>query len=389
VRWLAIDYLDHVQGECEKSFPWETKIPGFTAEVRASEFAGGDTDAPVRHKRVEYRMPDTTPRDHLLKLRDQVEKALKGNTIRRSPGEQKLLFEFGSSSDTAFKAWIRVRAPLQVVPGTGPHAGTEDPGAPRKLELHIPTITDDPYRSVGVMTQSELPAGDHLVGLLHRPDGRMEEIQSATTIYAGSRRLRVMRHLIWPMTLFESNRVRGILEEMRAAVDGQVVQLKPDERARVFQATNDHGYRTEGFVALRSQTLSVTGLPPAYVSIADTPQNYWPHFLSVKLKVSAQPGSLLYAVGLSGDGMALETSTSIMRRSTRAWAGDSCYWYYPRDFQAEDIGEIIRQLESTKATSPNGIQILPGQRVPVFAVTNQAGAIFRGYFERPMTAGKK
>src|SRR6185295_18044713 len=59
VRWLAIDYLDDVHGECQKSFPWETTIPGFKAETTTSEFLGGDKAVPVRHQRVEYRIPDS------------------------------------------------------------------------------------------------------------------------------------------------------------------------------------------------------------------------------------------------------------------------------------------------------------------------------------------
>lgn len=114
-RWLAIDYLDNVQGDCEKSFPWETKIPGFRAEVRASEFAKDpqDPSAP-RHQRIEYLLPDSLPREPLEQLRNNVEKALKQKTIRLELGQEQLLFEFGSSSDTALKAWIKVMPPLKV-----------------------------------------------------------------------------------------------------------------------------------------------------------------------------------------------------------------------------------------------------------------------------------
>ncbi|MCW5553650.1 MAG: protein kinase [Verrucomicrobiae bacterium] len=111
-RWLAIDYLDEVQGECQKSFPWETKIPGFKAEVRTSEFAKDpqDPSAP-RHQRVEYLLPDSLARGSLEQFRKNVENALKHKTIRLELGQEKLLFELGSSSDTALKTWIRVIPP--------------------------------------------------------------------------------------------------------------------------------------------------------------------------------------------------------------------------------------------------------------------------------------
>jgi hypothetical protein len=108
-RWLAIDYLDDVHGGCQKSFPWESKIPGFHPEVRASEFAKDPTDpTAARHQRVEYLLPDSVQSEPLQQLRSNVEKALKQQTIRVEAGQEKLLFEFGSSSDTALKAWLKV-----------------------------------------------------------------------------------------------------------------------------------------------------------------------------------------------------------------------------------------------------------------------------------------
>jgi predicted Ser/Thr protein kinase len=113
-RWLAIDYLDNVKGDCQKSFPWESKIPGFHPKVRTSEFAKDPTDpSAARHQRVEYLLPDTVRGEPLQQLRSNVEKALKQRTIRVEVGQQKLLFEFGSSSDTALKAWIKVFRPSQ------------------------------------------------------------------------------------------------------------------------------------------------------------------------------------------------------------------------------------------------------------------------------------
>jgi hypothetical protein len=114
-RWLAIDYLDNVHGDCKKSFPWETKIPGFRAEVRTSEFAKDPKDpSAARHQRIEYLLPDSVQRDQLEKLRSNVEQALRQKTIRLEPGQEKLMFEFGSSSDTALKAWIKVVPPPKL-----------------------------------------------------------------------------------------------------------------------------------------------------------------------------------------------------------------------------------------------------------------------------------
>ncbi len=392
VRWLAIDYLDDVHGDCQKSFPWETTIPGFKAQTRASEFVtdAKDSSPAVRHQRIEYRMPDSSPRDQLERLRDDLEKTLKQKSFRLELGENEvplMLFELPGVEGGSLKARIKVVPPLRILPDGRSSVETTGLGAPRKLELHVPIIPDNPYMSVMVTTDSELPLGDYLVGLLKRPDGRVEELPATMNIYAGSGRTRVrtMKHVLWPLSQFESNRVREVAAEMRARVDGRVIELVPDGRAPVFRATNDYGNMTEGFVALRSQRFSATDLPPVSVSIVSVPQ-HWGPFLSVSLRISAPPGYLPNAVGVLGDGTELETSTSI---NAGGLVGASCYWYYPQEFQPGDIKEITRQLESTKVTSPNGIRILPGQRVPMFSVTNQAGIVFRGYFELPAIAGTK
>ncbi len=118
VRWLAIDYLDDVHGDCQKAFPWETTIPGFKAQTRSTEFVTDAKDASpaVRHQRIEYRMPDTSPRDQLERLRDNLEKALQRKSFRLELGEQQaplLLFELPGVEGGSLKAWIKVMPPLE------------------------------------------------------------------------------------------------------------------------------------------------------------------------------------------------------------------------------------------------------------------------------------
>jgi len=104
-----------VHGESQKAFPWETTIPGFKAETRTSEFLTEEKDSPpVRHQRVEYRMPDSVPRGELEKLRDDVAKALNQKSVRLELGEQELLFELFTSEKASLKAWIKVVPPLEL-----------------------------------------------------------------------------------------------------------------------------------------------------------------------------------------------------------------------------------------------------------------------------------
>jgi tRNA A-37 threonylcarbamoyl transferase component Bud32 len=310
-------------------------------------------------------------------------------TSRLGPARQTQLVTNASPSapiDTT-AAGVLLKGRVKVAPTKAITSGTTSARAgaapSRKIELSIPTITDDPYKNISVTTDSELPAGDYLVGLLQRPDGRVDEQTAVTSISAEPGGTRSMKHLLWTMSSFETNRVREIIANMRSSLDGRVVELKPRERWRVFQATNEQGAITEGFIALRSDALNATNVPSVTVSIVEVPKYFGPFFMSVKLRVSAPPGYLPHGVGLLGDGSLLETRTSI------GWSGDFCSWYFPREFGAQDSQELGRQLEATKASFPNGIKILPGQRAPMFSVTNQAGTIFHGFFELPAMSETK
>jgi predicted Ser/Thr protein kinase len=110
IRWLAIDFLDNTQGDVQKAFAWEANIPGFKAQTRTTEFAGGDKAAPVRHQRVEFRLPDAVERAHLEMFRDEVAKSLNQKTFRLGLGEERPLFEFVTPEGGTLRARIKAIA---------------------------------------------------------------------------------------------------------------------------------------------------------------------------------------------------------------------------------------------------------------------------------------
>ncbi len=154
VRWLAIEYLDDVHGECDKSFPWETTINGFKGETRTAKSLGGDTNGPVRHQRVEYRMQERFSRPELEDLRDRVAEKLNHKSFRLSLGEELLLFELPTPGSGAFQARIKVVLPLKV--------GEQiEPGAnPLALQFRLVALDADTNALVDVMMepQGERPA---------------------------------------------------------------------------------------------------------------------------------------------------------------------------------------------------------------------------------------
>lgn len=374
-RWLAVDYVEQARGGCEHTFRYDAQVPGFTAQTRMDS-ALSDAKAgfdPVTHQRVLWKLPGSMTRSNSLALRDLVAKEWVNKSVVIEPGDERVLFKSLVREGGTLAAAVGVRLTTENTGGGSP---------PRKVLLNIPTLENDSYHSLMVTTDSELPVGDYLVGLLQRADGQIEEHPATTIIYSGWGRTREMRHILWSMGQFGSNRVREFAAGMRASLDGRVVELTSGRRVPVFSVTNDQGGTVAGFLILRSHRLPATGPTPVSVSIVDVPQ-HWVHFLSVKLRVSAPPGYMPLAVGLMGDGSPLETHTSI---SGDGKSDAGCYWYLPPEFAADDVQEVIRQLVATKVTSPNGIVVPSDQRVPVFSVTNKAGVIFRGYFEMRKSA---
>jgi hypothetical protein len=146
-RWLAIDYVDDVHGECQKAFPWEANIPGFKAETRTSAFLKQDKDSPqVRHQRIEYRMPDSAPRDQLEKLRENLEETLRQKSVRLELGENEspfLLFELPGAEGGSFKAWVKVVPPLEIPFGQSALSAMSN-GATGSIALTVTGATIEP-----------------------------------------------------------------------------------------------------------------------------------------------------------------------------------------------------------------------------------------------------
>jgi hypothetical protein len=381
-RWLAMDFVEQVRGDCQQTFRYDVRVPGFTGQTRKDSYLSDAKAgfAPVMHQRILWKLPDSLPQRDALALRDLVAKQWVGKSAAIEPGDERVLFKTLVPDGGTLAAAVGVRLKQSQEPIDAKRAQVA-----RKIQLGVPVMENDPFKSLSLITPSELPIGEHLVGLLQKPDGGVEEYPAITTFHRSGERARVNRHVIWPMANFESNLVREVSADLRADFDGRVVELARDVRSPVFRAGNEHSGVSEGFLSLRSHELPASNLPPVSVSIVEVPK-FWSSFLWVKIRVSAPPGFLPYATGHLGDGIETETTTSIWGHRA---PNSQCSWRLPDDFSRGDGEEIVRQLNAAKASHPNGISVPPGGRVQVFSVTNQTGTTLRGSFELPALSESK
>jgi hypothetical protein len=139
-RWLAVDFVDDIHGQCDRALPWETTLPGFTGEVRTTAFIKENPDSPpVRHQRARYRMPDSIERSRLESFRSEVEAALRLKSFRLGLEEKRLLFEFPGPDGGSFKAWVRAAPPLPVPTG---HPDHDTPTSDETANLRIRIARD-------------------------------------------------------------------------------------------------------------------------------------------------------------------------------------------------------------------------------------------------------
>ena len=94
-RWLAMDFVEQIRGDCQRTLRYNANVPGFTPQSRTTAFM---TDAkagfaPVLHQRVSWKLPDSLPQSDAEALRELVAKERIGKPIILEPGEEYPLFK--------------------------------------------------------------------------------------------------------------------------------------------------------------------------------------------------------------------------------------------------------------------------------------------------------
>ncbi len=110
-RWLAFDFVDHVQGVCEPAFRNQTTIPGFIPQTRKSSFlVRVNEPPPVRHQRIEFLLPPSTTSVRGQQLRDDL-KSYIAKSVKVDVGTEKPLFDVTLEGGTLM-GWISAVRPV-------------------------------------------------------------------------------------------------------------------------------------------------------------------------------------------------------------------------------------------------------------------------------------
>jgi tRNA A-37 threonylcarbamoyl transferase component Bud32 len=117
-RWLGMDYVSDEHGDGERAFRLDGN--GFKAVTRTTEFqVGGEDSPPVRHQRVEWRLPDVVKEAEALAFRDTLAKEVVMKSVTVYEGEQRPLFRFpiGTIGDLSVGLGAHLRQAAKLPPG--------------------------------------------------------------------------------------------------------------------------------------------------------------------------------------------------------------------------------------------------------------------------------
>jgi serine/threonine protein kinase len=226
-------------------------------------------------------------------------------------------------------------------------------------------------------TASALLAGETLVTLTELPDGRMETNPAGLYIIHRPDGTRVVPSFRWSLPeYFGAHEDESVVLQLRRNIAKGPILLNPGEPLRLFSVTNQFGDALSGYLEFRRFEARPPGDstgPEARIHGSVTLKPPISFLLSrVWFSASVPPG---YIIQATASPSRLE-STSFNSKDL-AW----CYasWSSPEAFHGTLLKDTTRQLEQLAKQGP--IQVYLGEPRQVFAVTNEAGEVYRGFFE--------
>ncbi len=234
-------------------------------------------------------------------------------------------------------------------------------------------------RLVRVHTDTTLFPGETLVALTTLPDGRtVEDGNTSFFIHRRADSVGTSSYFGWSLPdSFSLKDFEAAATQLRQNTIGRPIELPPGKPIELFAVTNEFGGIVRGLLRFERSAPGAASASAGSGTNVEATVRLRPYGggLLAFYTASVPRGYFLEASDNSselGDG---EASTSI----NNGPAACNSSWRPPSSFPYELQREAVAQLQRLAEEGP--LQVVYGQPRQVFAITNQGGEVYRGFFE--------
>jgi hypothetical protein len=256
-----------------------------------------------------------------------------------------------------------------------PRGGSDKPGVSVTKIVELSKVSVD-ATNISAWTSSDLGPGSGVAAVTKTSGREMEDAHTHTIIYRRHYGKQMTTIFSWRRSdLLDSNQVASANGQMQAHV-GRPLILAHRDPLPLFALTNSLGSIVQGYLEYRPVMAAEVSTNHASVSFRSAASPI-PSLVLGYYDTAVPAGCIMEAGGTLPDGVEGEVHTSFVRSST--YRSDNCSWHIPSTFTAEQARAGADQLTRLAKTGP--IFVRPNERIEVFSITNDAGGVYRGFFE--------
>jgi serine/threonine protein kinase len=233
-------------------------------------------------------------------------------------------------------------------------------------------------RLVRVYTDSTLVPGETLVGMTQMLDGQIVDNADSFFINRRADHIQTSSHFSWRLPeSFSPDDYEAAAAQIRQNQTGRPLKLVAGKPLELFSVTNESAGVVRGFIRFERfvpEAASAAAEAGANVQATVRMRPYGGGLLAF-YTASVPPGYFLEAADNSSELGGGGASTSI----NSGPSGNSSSWSVPPSFTYEQQREAVAQLQRLAEKGP--FQVAYGKPFQVFAITNSAEEVYKGYFE--------
>ena len=375
--------------------PAETKQPGPNVVLGSAQVREVQRLLALACDQVDHRNPDAQNTLHALfrayhsfndavtstdlelpfQFGTAVEQAMTAATRLDFDGSRRLIDERLRPAATELSLLQRAQRLEAMLGGTASPAsaagGSRAPGPTQQGITVVLRNATNTAHWVGLETSYPLLPGETLVALTKLPDGRIEINPANVFLSRWPTETRIGTSLTWYFPdYFGAHELESAAFQLRRNIQGRPIRLTPGEPLTLFSMTNQFGDALSGYLEFQ-RFVPDRPAPDERVHASVTLTTWIPAFYSgAYYSANVPPGYRLLA------------TASPSRHETTSIHGTngSSSWSLTQGFlTSRGQDAMARQLEDLAKHGP--VQVFLGEPRLLFSLTNDAGAVYRGFFE--------